>query len=116
MNPEPAPRTGSSWRCPPPPGAGIPKRRKKSLRGSLLGPPPSGAFSITSLLTTAGPYLLTRGEKSGSDGVHTEAAVAADATCQLIAGQAASAPRVQEISAARCAAPEKFMSDSGVGE
>src|SRR6185312_9291422 len=123
MKPEPAPRTGSSWRGgPPPPGAGMPKRLKKSLSGSSPGPPPPSAFSITSMLTTAGPYLATSGEKSGSvdavPGVHctVEAALAAGAACAPSASKAESATRIRDFIAARARASLKtLMSDSGVG-
>src|SRR6185312_5668607 len=121
MKPDPAPRTGSACRCWPPPGAGMPKRLKKSLSGSSPCPPPSGSFSITSMLTTAGPYLATSGEKSGREavppGAHctAEAAVAAYATCAPIAGQPASTRRARDIIAAR-ARPRirTLMSDSGM--
>src|SRR5487761_232585 len=98
----------------------MPKRRKNWLSGSSPWSPPAGSFSITSMLTTAGPSLATSGEKSGRDGVPPgvhwmEAAlVAADATWALIAGQAARAKTAQDIIAARARAILKtLMSDSG---
>ena len=61
--------------------------------------------------------MATSGVKSGSDGVHIEETdVAADATCVLTTGHAASATRVQDIIVARGRATLKaLMSDSGVG-
>src|SRR5581483_3548403 len=64
MKPEPSPRTGCSG------GAWKGKPRKNGANG-LLGPkglpsPSSVDFSITRMLTTAGPYFLTSVVKSGS--------------------------------------------------
>src|SRR6185437_4596461 len=64
MKPEPSPRTGCSG------GAWKGKPRKNGANG-LLGPkglpsPSSVDFSMTRMLTTAGPYFLTSVVKSGS--------------------------------------------------
>ena len=66
MKPEPSPRIGCCC-CG---GAWKGKLRKNGANG-LLGPkgllsPSSGAFSMTRMLTTAGPYLFTSVVKSGS--------------------------------------------------
>src|SRR5580658_1670425 len=114
----------------------MPKRRKKSKKGSLgesPGTPPLDCcgFSTTSTFTTAGPYFSTSGEKSGSArntpstlGVAAgAAATAGGGACAIcVRGdwalrppeQATSTIETHNTETARWAGRETLMLDSGV--
>src|SRR5580692_5744939 len=114
----------------------MPKRRKKSKKGSLgerPGTPPLDCcgFSTTSTFTTAGPYFSTRGEKSGNArntpstlGVATGAeATAGGGACAIwVRGdwalkppeQATNTMETHNTETARWAGRETLMLDSGV--
>src|SRR5580698_2025034 len=138
MKPEPAPRTGG-WlpRGPCWSGPGMPKRRKKSKKGSLGERPGTPlldccGFSTTSTFTTAGPYFSTSGEKSGSarntpstlgvaTGVDATAGGGASAICGRAGDWALSPPEhatntmeTHNTETARWAGRETLMLDSGL--
>src|ERR1700744_1501916 len=114
----------------------MPKRRKKSKKGSLgdrPGTPPLDGcgFSTTSTSTTAGPYFSTSGEKSGNArntpstlGVATGAeATAGGGACAIcVRGDWALSPPEQATNTmethntetARWAGRETLMLDSGL--